>query len=74
MGLSYQNHVVLVCDKEEAEWFFALPEANRSGFARMLPASHSNTECPVAVIAYSDEIDVLYLSTNNNGVIDWTTS
>ena len=70
MGLSFENHVVLVCEKDETEWFKSLPES-KSG-EKELPASHSNTECPVVMMDHSDGVNVLYLSTKGYGVIDWT--
>ena len=70
MGLSFANHVLLVCKKDEREWFNALPE--RKSGEKELPASHSNTECPVSLVNHAEEGKVLYVSTKGYGVIDWT--
>ncbi len=69
MGMSFDNDVILVCDKDEREWFNTLPK--RNDWNKELPGSHFDVECPVWLRETTDDGKVLYVSSQSYGVIDW---
>ena len=67
MGVSFDNNVLVVCEKDEREWFQSLPDRRQW---KEIPGSHFDVNCPVTLMDYTDEGKVLHLSTMGYGVLD----
>jgi len=68
MGCSFDNDVLIVCEKDEREWFSTLKERNT--YNKEVPASHFDVECPVWLQEVSEDGKLIYISSQTYGTMD----
>ena len=64
MGVSFDNQVYLVCEKDESKWLESVPKRT--------PAAHFNTDCPIwcNIETMLNGFFVYLMETSGYGVVD----
>jgi hypothetical protein len=68
MGCSFDNDVLVVCEKDEREWFNTLQGTNH--YIKEVPASHFEGETPVWLEQVSEDGTLIYISSKTYGTMD----